>query len=89
MDGEKCPLNLLIQKIKNLFGEPNQGIHSHRLCGIAYIDVLLTILGAYLIHKAFYPETEYYKVLLFLFILGIILHRIFDVKTTVDRFIFN
>lgn len=86
---KKCPFNFVIQKIKQLFGEPKQGIHSHRFCDIAYIDVLLTFLGAYLIQKAFCPETEYYKVLLFLFILGIILHRIFDVKTTVDRLIFN
>lgn len=88
MEGKKCPFNIFKEKVNKIFGEPKKGIHSHRICNVAYMDVLFTLLSAYLIQKYFFPKTEYYKVLIFLFILGIILHRIFDVKTTVDRLIF-
>lgn len=81
--------NTIKIKINKIFGEPSKGIHSYRMFNVAIIDVLFTFIVAYIIQKAFFPKTEYYKVLLFYFIFGIIIHRIFDVKTTVDRLIFK
>ena len=69
-------------------GVPNKGIHSYRLFNIAYIDVIFTILGAYLIKIIFFKKTNYFIVLLGLFILGIILHRFFQVRTTIDKLLF-
>jgi len=89
MEEKNCPFNTLKIKLNKIFGEKKKGIHSYRICDIAYLDILVTMAAALFIQKAFYSETEYYKILLFLFILGIILHRIFDVKTTVDRLIFS
>ena len=89
MEQKNCPFNTLKLKLNKSFGLPNKGIHSYRIFDIAIIDVLFTFIGAYIIQKAFCPKTEYYKVLLFLFISGIIIHRIFDVKTTIDRLIFE
>jgi hypothetical protein len=89
MENKNCPFNTLKIKLNKIFGEEKKGIHSYRICDIAYLDILVTMAAALFIQKAFYPETEYYKILLFLFILGIILHRIFDVKTTIDRLIFS
>lgn len=92
MEEKKCVLNSfftnLKENIKKLFGEPSKGLHSHRIFNIAYIDVTLTFLGAYLIQKLFFPKTSYIKVLIYLFLLGIILHRLFDVRTTIDEYLF-
>lgn len=74
---------------KNFFGEPNTGLHSYRLFDIAIVDVLLTILGAYLIHIYLLPQYNFFIILLALFILGIILHRLFCVRTTIDKIIFS
>ncbi|MBN86871.1 MAG: hypothetical protein CL885_05040 [Dehalococcoidia bacterium] len=92
MGEKKCVINLFFTKLKEtiqkLFGEPGKGVHSHRIFNIAYIDVIATFIGAYLLQKVFYPKTKYLKVLFFLFLLGIVLHRLFDVRTTVDKLLF-
>ncbi len=71
----------------NIFGEPNTGIHSYRIFNIAIVDVILTIIGAFLISYLF--NLNFIKCLLILFILGIILHRLFCVNTTINKFIFG
>ena len=68
---------------KNLLGEPGKGVHFH-VCGIAIVDVLMTIIGAYLISTGF--NTNFFNTLLILFLLGMILHLIFCVETTVNKF---
>lgn len=92
MGDKKCIFNKffssLKENIKKLFGEPGKGIHSYRIYNIAYVDVILTFIGAFVIQKVFFPKTKYMKVLLFLFLLGIFLHRLFDVKTTIDTLLF-
>jgi len=74
--------------MNNIFGEPDTGIHSYRIFNIAYLDIIVTMIAAYGIHVTFYPGTKYSTVLFYLFVSGIILHRIFGVRTTVDKFIF-
>jgi hypothetical protein len=71
---------------KNALGKPGKGIHSYRLFGVAIMDVLLTILGAMLI--AYFSKHDFYKILIALFILGIIMHRLFCVRTTIDKLLF-
>ena len=92
MEEKKCVLNSFFTKlkenIKKLFGEPSKGVHSHRIFNIAYVDVIATFIGAYLLQKLFFPKTRYIKVLFYLFLSGIILHRLFDVRTTVDKLLF-
>ena len=75
-------------KYKNLFGEVGKGVHSYRIFNIAVVDVVLTILGAYIIYL-FNPKFNFIYILLFLFILGIFLHRLFCVRTTIDKFLFG
>jgi len=83
-------------KYKNIFGEPNTGIHSIRIFDIAIFDVLSTLLVA----VAFYQfiiidllkmndKIKLWMVILFFFGLGILLHRLFCVRTTVDKLLFN
>lgn len=77
---------------KNILGEPKKGIHSYRIFNIAIIDILLTFLGAYIIFfllKIYGINYNYFIILAFLFILGIILHRLFCVRTTIDKLLFT
>jgi len=73
-------------KYKNLFGEPKKGIHSYRLFGIAIVDVIETILGALLFSYIFNYSFLYTTIVFF--IIGIILHTLFCVRTTVDKLLF-
>lgn len=73
---------------KNSLGEVGKGIHSYRIFNIAIIDVLFTILLARIINL-YNPKYNVYIILLYLFITGIILHRIFCVNTTIDKLLFN
>ena len=73
-------------KYKDALGKPNQGIHSYRLFGVAIADVLMTIVGAFIISFVF--RVKFITTLIVLFLLGIFLHRIFCVRTTVDNLLF-
>jgi len=74
-------------KYKNALGEPGKAVHSYRFFGIAIMDVIMTIIGAYMI--SYFYNYNFINTLIFLFILGIILHKLFCVKTTVDKLLFN
>ena len=83
-------------KYANALGEPDKGVHSIRIFNIAVVDVLLTIILA-LIFSMFFKyviklEATFLKIfiinLVSLFILGIILHKIFCVRTTIDKLLF-
>ena len=73
-------------KYKNMLGEPNKGIHSYRLFGLAIVDVIMTVLAAALI--SYFRKQPFIRVLLLLFLLGIVLHRFFCVRTTIDKLLF-
>jgi hypothetical protein len=75
-------------KYKSVFGEPGKGPHSYRIFNIAIVDVLFTILFAWLISLVFNTTTFIYN-LIILFLLGIIMHRMFCVRTTIDKLIFG
>lgn len=68
---------------KNLLGESGKGIHSFRFMNVAIVDVLLTFVLAFVINH--FVKTNYFVVLLFCFSLGIILHKLFCVTTTVGN----
>jgi len=74
-------------KYKDIFGKPNQGAHSYRIFNIAIVDVLLTILAAYIL--SILTGYKFVYTLIFMFILGIISHRIFCVRTTIDKLLFS
>jgi len=77
----------MLCKYKNILGKTNTGIHSYKFYGISMGDVGLTILGAALI--SWLSNLNFFLILIILFLLGIILHRIFCVRTTVDKLIFG
>ena len=73
-------------KYKHSLGIPNEGIHSYRLFGLAIMDVLMTIVAAFFI--SYFFKKSFYITLICLFVLGIILHRLFCVRTTIDKLLF-
>ena len=79
-------------KYSGILGEPGKGFHKH-VFGIAIGDVIGTILLAvviYYIVKKIFPNVTrkiFWIILLILFILGIILHKLFCVNTTINRLI--
>jgi len=76
-------------KYKDILGKPKTGLHSYRVFDIAVVDFLLTILLAKFIEFYMMKGTPFWKILIVTFILGIIIHRIFCVKTTIDKLLFS
>ena len=72
---------------KDALGIPGQGVHRYRIFNIAIVDVILTIIGALLF--SWILGTNFWITLIVLFLLGIFLHKIFCVKTTVDKLLFG
>ena len=84
-------------KYANALGEPGKGVHSIKIFNIAVVDVLFTIILA-LVFALFFKyaiKLEATFTIIFiinlvsLFILGIILHKIFCVRTTIDKLLFK
>ena len=73
-------------RYKTIFGIPNKGIHSYRFLNLAIMDIIMTIIVGYMISYILNISLIY--VLILLFIMGIILHRIFCVRTTIDKLLF-
>jgi hypothetical protein len=80
-------MSINLCKYSEIFGKVGKGIHSIRFMGIAIVDVILTIIASYIF--SYFFNINFIYVLLSLFILGIFLHRIFCVRTTVDKFLFK
>jgi hypothetical protein len=73
-------------KYKNLFGEPREGLRKYRIFDIAIFDTLVVILIGAVI--SFVTKVNIWIVLIVLFLLGILAHRLFCVRTGVDRLLF-
>lgn len=74
-------------KYKDILGKPGKRVHSYRIFNIAIVDVLLTILAAYIL--SIFTKYKFIYTLIFMIILGIIIHRIFCVRTTIDKLLFD
>jgi len=73
-------------KYRDALGVPGQGAHAWRIGGIAVVDVLLTVLVAGLLAWGF--EADFWWMLTGLIVAGVVAHRLFCVRTTVDRLLF-
>ena len=71
---------------KNAFGKLGTGIHSYRIMDIAVLDFGVTAIVAYIITLIFGVKFVYSFIGLFL--AGILIHRLFCVRTTLDKLIF-
>lgn len=71
---------------RDVFGKPNEGAHKYRIFGVAAIDTILVIIVGFYIH--YMKGWNLFTVLAVLFISGIIMHRAFCVRTTIDKLLF-
>ena len=81
-----------LEKYKDFFGKPGTGAHKYRFLNFAIVDVVATIVIVYIIYVLltyFGYVINFWILLLCMFILGIFLHRIFGVRTTVDKILFK
>jgi hypothetical protein len=77
----------MLCQYKDIFGKTGEGVHSYRLFNIAIVDVLATILGAFVL--SYITNKSFMGMLIALFITGIALHYLFCVRTTVDKLLFQ
>jgi hypothetical protein len=73
-------------KYKDAFGKPNTGLRKYRIFGIAILDTAVVIVIGYFISWFF--KWNLWYTLGGLFLLGIFAHRIFCVRTGVDKLLF-
>ena len=78
-----CPF----KQFSEIFGRPNEGIHSYRFLNLAMVDIIGTIVIAIIIAKNF--NLNIWLTVIIAFIIGIILHRLFCVNTTINKLIFG
>ena len=64
----------------------SQGIF-FRIGGIRVMDVIVTIISAAILSYVF--KLPIYVTLPVLFVIGIILHRVFGIRTTIDKWLFK
>lgn len=76
-------------KYKNFFGKPKEGLHKYRYINIALVDVAFTILLAKFLQFYFFMEYDFWLILFLTLILGILTHRLFCVRTTIDKLLFG
>lgn len=83
-------INMNLCQYSNAFGVPGKGIHSYRIFGIALLEFIMIIVVAYFLYWLLHKKLggSYWLYLLSLFILGIIFHRLFCVRTTIDKILF-
>lgn len=74
-------------KYKDLFGKPNEGLRKYRLFDIAILDTAIVIIIGILF--SYFTGYNVWVILAILFISGIIVHRLFCVKTGVHNKIFG
>ena len=75
-------------KYKNILGEAGSttGIRKYRLLGISIMDVTVIVLIGFII--SYYTNSNIWLTLGGLFVFGIIIHRLFCVRSTVDKLLF-
>lgn len=76
-------------RFQHSLGRPGEGVHALRLGPVALVDVLFTLLAAWLLHRWVWPRTAFWIVALLLWLLGVLAHRLFCVRTAVDRWLFG
>lgn len=74
-------------KHKNIFGKVGEGAHKLHLGGVAIVDFMLTVLGAFIFY--YISGVPMNITLIVLLVLAIILHKVFCVNTSSNLFLFR
>jgi hypothetical protein len=76
-----------LEKYSTIFGEPRQGAHAIRVFDIAIIDLVLTVIVAFIVARMM--NWRFLVVLGCLLLLSIVMHRLFGVRTKIDTILFG
>lgn len=76
-----------LEKYKDALGKPGKGVHAHGVFGFAILDLIATLVVAYLISH--FIHMNFYLCSIMLLGLGIAAHQIFGVRTKLNNFLFN
>lgn len=71
-----------LRRYRNMFGEPGKGIHSHRVAGLAAVDLGMTIVAGGFISR--YYNVNFLYVTAGLIGLGVFVHFMFGVETALN-----
>lgn len=71
---------------KDMFGKPGEGVHKYRVFNIAIVDLGLTILAGFILARVF--KWNAIVTILAMLLVGVVAHRLFCVRTTVDKLLF-
>jgi len=77
----------MICQYKYLFGVPGQGVHKYRFLGTPIVDYVGTIILAMLLTK--FTKIPLVLTTIGMFVLGILLHMVFCLRTGTEIFIFG
>lgn len=77
----------IFKEYRHIFGKEGEGVHSIRLYNIAVVDVLLTVIFSIVISYTF--NMNIIITLINMFLLAIIMHYLFGVKTTINNYMFS
>jgi hypothetical protein len=74
---------------RDIFGKSNEGIHAYRIpfVNLAAVDVIMTFVLGIIVWFAT-SKVYFSYIMLLLLIIGIISHKLFCVRTTIDKFLF-
>ena len=75
-------------KFKDVLGKPKEGFHSLRFLNVAVLDVLGTVFLGFLLTLLFKNLSLTHGTII-MFLVGVILHRLFCVNTTINKIIFG
>lgn len=70
-------------KYRDVFGEPNKGVHSYRVAGLAIVDVIGMLLINWLISYMY--DLDFFFVLVWVILATILIHYLFCVPTAFNR----
>jgi hypothetical protein len=76
--------------LSDIFGEPYEGIHATRVGpgdGLALVDVVATLVGAWLLSR--WLGSAFVQTLVLLVLLGVAVHRALGVRTKLDELLFT
>jgi len=85
----------MLCSFKNMLGKPGEGLHSWRIGGkkgtiqgIALVDIILTLFLSILLKK-FYPKSKLVVIFILLWVVAILVHKLFCVETSVNKLLFS
>ena len=73
---------------KDIFGEPRKGVHSFRFLNLAIVDVIGTIILAFILKKGGI-KIDIISLTIILILSSVYIHRLFCVDTTLTRMFFH